>query len=99
MPEEKSEGTSNQGSQKKMVFTFDQIDEAMDRYLEIKEEVNLIPTEDDSASKISSSRLDYEGAIQPLLKQEDTEVGYFHLLNCDIKASEDLIRQRYLIKT
>ena len=46
-----------------MIFTFEQIDEAMERYLELKEEQTMMPTDDESASKISSSRVDYEGAL------------------------------------
>lgn len=30
---------------------------------------------------------------------EELEIGYFHLLNCDIKSTEDMIRYRYLEKT
>ena len=31
--------------------------------------------------------------------QEELEVGYYHLLNCDIKSTEDTIRYKYLAKT
>ena len=37
--------------------------------------------------------------ISQIDKKDDVEVGYFHLLNCDIKASEDMIRSKYLEKT
>jgi hypothetical protein len=62
----------------------------MDRYIELKEE--MVQVDDDTTSKISSSRVDYEGALYAPVKQDEIEIGYFHLLNCDIKASEDMIR-------
>lgn len=60
----------------------------------------LFQKDDDTTSKISSSRVDYEGnPIEHQSKNEKIEIGYFHMLNCDIKASEDMIRSKYLIKT
>ena len=87
-----------------MLFSFEHVGDALDRYLEFMAEQqeipNYFPINDDSASQIHSSRLDYEGTLgEQTAKIEKIEIGYFHLLNCDIKASEDMIRQRYLIKT
>jgi hypothetical protein len=32
-------------------------------------------------------------------QEESLEVGYFYMLNCDIKATEDMIRVKYLERT
>jgi len=84
-----------------MQFRFDQIEEALDRYQDIlaKEEKILQEETKDAKGPDFFEKLPSTGDLDQSKKDEPIEVGLFYTLNCDIKASDDMIKRKYLERT
>ena len=93
-----------------MTFSYNELNEALERYSEYRDEKKAESNKQDITDKNSRSgsadgynsnddaskyTIDKDAGKE---KEDETalEIGYFHLINCDIKASEDQIRQMYM---
>ena len=92
----------------KKIYSFSEINEALLAYVPIFQQEELKKKEEREAPKKSVSGLSNDDlsklssnegppTAEPEIQEKSKiEVGYFHLLNCDIKASEDLIRSKFM---
>jgi hypothetical protein len=132
--QENDQGTRQQPVHHQMIYSFDQVDQALLKYNElfVQKKEKAAHKEEDTSSVLNA--MDKSGSAvteelaahsqddvsQKVLEQspsalsihdkdpyssrqspsnDELEIGYFHLLNCDIKSTEDMIRYKYLEKT